>query len=156
MNKPEINTGPYQARAREQFARQTGVGEVPRLLSVGLVRKPLLLARIASMGGKMRRPRNERQYAIECAVRVFTHFNPDHGYCAKGNCLRCQGEIDNSANADAPIRIHRAVPELLGLMKERLATAGRKSEYSPAEMSHLAMARGMPLAAAFDCGEDRS
>jgi hypothetical protein len=53
----------------------------------------------AFLGGKkMPRPINERQYAIDCALRAITHFNPQHGYCAKSKCLRCGCDIDDASN----------------------------------------------------------
>jgi hypothetical protein len=95
----EINTAAYQTKGREQFAKQTGVLDGPRMLSISLVRKPLLIARLAFLGKKkLPRPVNERQHAIDCALRAFTHFNPQHGYCAKSECLRCKCEIDDTSN----------------------------------------------------------
>jgi hypothetical protein len=35
---------------------------------------------------------------VDCALRAFTHFNPEYGYCAKSLCLRCGREIDDSTN----------------------------------------------------------
>jgi hypothetical protein len=100
--KPEqykLNTPSQQSKGRKQFAQQTGVGQGPCLLSIGLVRKPLLIARLASLTGKkMPRAVNERQYAIDCALRAITHFNPQHGYCAKSECLGCKHEIDDASN----------------------------------------------------------
>jgi hypothetical protein len=93
-----VQTAAYQAKARKQFVQQTGLGLEARMFSVALVRKPLLIARLASLKGKMRRPINERQYIIDCALRAFTHFNPQHGYCAKSDCLRCEREIDDGSN----------------------------------------------------------
>jgi hypothetical protein len=95
----KLNTASYQAKGREQFAQQTGVCQGPCMLFVGLVRKPLLIARLAFLRGKkLRRAVNERQYAVDCALRAFTHFNPRYGYCAKSECLRCKCEIDDTAN----------------------------------------------------------
>jgi hypothetical protein len=94
----KLNTPAYQSKGREQFANQTGVGQGPRMLTIGLVRKPILIARLMSLKGNLRRPTNERQYAIDCAIRAFTHFNPQHGYCAKSECLRCGRDIDDTSN----------------------------------------------------------
>jgi hypothetical protein len=95
----EVNTTAYQAKGREQFAQQTGILDGPRMLSISMVRKPILAARLVSLGKKnLPRPANERQYAVDCALRAYTHFNPQHGYCAKTECLRCKQEISDTSN----------------------------------------------------------
>jgi len=102
-HKYKINTDAYQFKARKQLGQQAGLlGQEARLLTIALVRKPALIAEIEALyacGGKLPdRAANEQQYVTGCAIRVFTHFNPQHGYCAKAPCLRCNCEIDDSSN----------------------------------------------------------
>lgn len=99
MKPYKINTPAERVKARKQFAQQTEICDGPRMLTIGLVRKPILIARLATLAGKkLPRAFNERQYVVDCALRVFTHFNPQAGYCAKAPCLRCKNEIDDGSN----------------------------------------------------------
>jgi hypothetical protein len=84
-----------QAKGLAQFFTQCDLtGDAPRLLGVAVIRTSFLtasLARAASFA--LGKTNNERCYAIGCAMRAWTHFNPKFGYCAEAPCLRCTRTI---------------------------------------------------------------
>lgn len=108
-----------QKKAHGEFMAQSGIDKSPVLVMTAIVWAPDIVARMQMDGSKwIDTANNEREYVTRAAARVFTHFNPDDGYCAEVNCLGCgrilrRGEeIDIVALAMPPFEAGKSIRRL--------------------------------------------